>query len=1396
MVMENTMDTDRPYAGEPSISTASLGEALPEAPSTKKQRDFTRAELYEQAKVKFVAREAALERRDEQERLQNQMRLEQENESKASHKRRNSSPGAGQKFTRLGQNDAMDLDAVQEPFNFQAIALPFNFRCAFRVGTSAVVGNPYAKTKGYAVHVCVDGGRFGQTSIRLYFRVNKGNNKHKDLAQKVEDLDTFTVTWYPGVKIQGRDMLEYYGSAQVASQQDKEDNWTNESIQDAGRDRRDTNKLACIRFLAASHVATEQPANLYQGLDNETIKGLGALLEGQKDYPISIWFLVPANYEKFEASCLSHFENAFKSRQRPLHQYMVDGEYSFHINNSPSVKAIGDGMYCMYPKKLDSKGKKTQMDDYSKEPDFAHLETKTVWEEPSLFGVYYQLAVLREVQFTKGKLVHLHLKPHRVYLQNLPFPRLQKKTNTAWGTLRKDQKVYRSSYYAYVRMPPNPQGLLEAVPPEDSQVELEWDNSVPGVKGHIPSGDNSRSWLGSVIKVAASNLKDTSTEFCIQLTKPSIAYPKKAYEDLSYMPDHQLHLAHLKITYPLDHAIREMGAVRTFATLSDAGAHPALDYVRQAIISNPSNATHSNIDLRLGHPERLDNIAIYEALLGEVVPGMRNQTQAKVLRAPSQTINGLHVIEGPPGTGKTLTLAQQVWLLSSVGHTILLTAPSNGAVDKAATDVWNCVRPDELKKKKVLRLEVSRLETKALLAINPNAYANIENTDLIASDQFKIQHESFEQDPVYQDLYRAVTDEEQFDLDTFQKFKAKAQDFKKAWEMMQSIKHDKISDVPIATTLNWHIGELRRADFAAAQRKWAEAKAALSPEAQATFAKTVSEFDESDEYNRHVEYFIEQQGQLDSMTRNAFKVVRQNMELRVVRSMDIILASCNNSGCKLLVEGFDPTILYCDEAGQATIPTLCVPMVSFRHWKALFLYGDSNQLEPICLAGSASEVAKNSRMSPLGLLTGKNCRSTMLDLQYRMCPAISQFPAQHFYNNLLHNAPPTMVDNAVRKIMRLVSTKYYGAKGDGSEYWFVDVARGTARVQAQGSSLQNFANADAICTAVGRLVKEGINPAMINILSLYKGQKPVVVSKLIGVPGGLWKFGDVATVDSFQGRQAPIVLLDIVAAASQGTSAENGDDVYTMLSAHARDPHRICVGLTRAQHGLIIFGQVRLLMQAPAKAITASKLVADAFRRTLLYRDYTTLDSHPAAVEERRAWTRAVSQAEEKKAKEADFAFIGKRIAESHTLHRYTPDAHPRTYYRTPSGVTTRVSGPGYVMEQANAHDQSKGKEPRQEVPQFKIAGGTQRPNKDAKKDKQATREPKEQDMGKRPTADPLATSSGKPVSDTTMGGATEPITLTAEEKALLKPDPSGGSWSDEVADAMDEGNDDGEVQE
>lgn len=176
-------------------------------------------------------------------------------------------------------------------------------------------------------------------------------------------------------------------------------------------------------------------------------------------------------------------------------------------------------------------------------------------------------------------------------------------------------------------------------------------------------------------------------------------------------------------------------------------------------------------------------------------------------------------------------------------------------------------------------------------------------------------------------------------------------------------------------------------------------------------------------------------------------------------------------------------------------------------------------------------------------------------------------------------------------------------------------------------------------------------------------------------------------------------------------------------------------------------------MKSCVAKLNDKQLVTDAVSRGLLHRDLTTLDSHPAAVAERKVWTRVVFEAGVKNAKDADFIFIGKKIMETRTLRRFTRDAHPQTYCRTPSGLTTRVSGPGYVMEQAKAHDRSqgkepepsKGKEPEQEAPQLKVAGGTQRAKKDAKKDAQRAN----QNKGKQPTTTPLATSTSEPAGDT-----------------------------------------------
>ena len=56
--------------------------------------------------------------------------------------------------------------------------------------------------------------------------------------------------------------------------------------------------------------------------------------------------------------------------------------------------------------------------------------------------------------------------------------------------------------------------------------------------------------------------------------------------------------------------------------------------------------------------------------------------------------------------------------------------------------------------------------------------------------------------------------------------------------------------------------------------------------------------------------------------------------------------------------------------------------------------------------------------------------------------------------------------------------------GNGSEYWFIDIARGVSRVQDQSASLQDFTNALDIVLVVKRLISADIPAEDIAILTL------------------------------------------------------------------------------------------------------------------------------------------------------------------------------------------------------------------------------------------------------------------------------------------------------------------------
>lgn len=94
-----------------------------------------------------------------------------------------------------------------------------------------------------------------------------------------------------------------------------------------------------------------------------------------------------------------------------------------------------------------------------------------------------------------------------------------------------------------------------------------------------------------------------------------------------------------------------------------------------------------------------------------------------------------------------------------------------------------------------------------------------------------------------------------------------------------------------------------------------------------------------------------------------------------------------------------------------------------------------------------------------------------------MAPAISQFVSRFFYDGLLHNSPSVLKDNDLRAKAREISKKEYrcaGPDGNGSEYWMIDVVHGVSRVQLNGTSLQNYANAGRMAILVDQALAMGV----------------------------------------------------------------------------------------------------------------------------------------------------------------------------------------------------------------------------------------------------------------------------------------------------------------------------------
>ncbi|ESL05612.1 hypothetical protein TRSC58_06732 [Trypanosoma rangeli SC58] len=278
---------------------------------------------------------------------------------------------------------------------------------------------------------------------------------------------------------------------------------------------------------------------------------------------------------------------------------------------------------------------------------------------------------------------------------------------------------------------------------------------------------------------------------------------------------------------------------------------------------------------------------------------------------------------------------------------------------------------------------------------------------------------------------------------------------------------------------------------------------------------------------------------------------------------------------------FDVVIV--DEASQGTEPDVLQALMLAK--KQAVLVGDSKQLQPTVLCQAAA--ARGLKRSLLQRLLQQGHRSYLLRVQYRMHPDICAFPNRYFYGRklLTHasvmtrqrsatlQALPLLTD--VEKVPRLV---------------FVDVQDGRME-WGRGRSLMNSQEADAVVLQMRRFrAMLHIAPEEFarrtGIITFYQAQKEAILRRLSREE----RRSDlqVATVDSFQGKEKDIIFISCVRA----PHAASRFDVAATLG-FLEDWHRINVSLTRAKEFCVVFGHAQTFCAAAAAALAKQQQQQD-----------------------------------------------------------------------------------------------------------------------------------------------------------------------------------------------------------
>ena len=286
---------------------------------------------------------------------------------------------------------------------------------------------------------------------------------------------------------------------------------------------------------------------------------------------------------------------------------------------------------------------------------------------------------------------------------------------------------------------------------------------------------------------------------------------------------------------------------------------------------------------------------------------------------------------------------------------------------------------------------------------------------------------------------------------------------------------------------------------------------------------------------------------------------------RLIGRAQVVFCTLNSSAAKPLRDNVEFKTLLLDEAGQCAEAEFYLA-TTFPSVQRIVVLGDPQQL-PATVIDQQCEAAGYGVSWLKRIYDMHRSKVHLLNTQYRMDPLILEFPNREFYENRIQSGN-NVVDR--RDDFRIdAPLRFIDMKGRGMEQKYDSSWKNEGEATAIAHLLREDLDISRLCQYFRNHQKE----PRILVITPYRGQVTVLRRRLDSVV-------EVATVDSFQGQEADVVVVSTVRTKNLGFT-DNGP--------------RLNVALTRAKCILRVVGEKQFFLRMRTSILRKLTLHAAAY---------------------------------------------------------------------------------------------------------------------------------------------------------------------------------------------------------